>query len=357
MRSWLPEGFHYFGWWHLFARFLQAIAATFLIRALGYKNFLATFTAVVFALLSPAFNWRWGHTALTTHALILFGFGVYVLGINKKWSLIRSSYSYIFLSIVALLIQPYLFGLIYVIFLAFLIDFGFKNSTFKPCLKFFALSIFLVGCTCFVVGYFSMGGRGDGGYGFFSMNLISPFIGGKFTNWYDKYTMPGQTEGFNYFGVGLMLVLIFVLIDQWSWLQQLPRRFPALTVLMILFWLFALSNIVYFGKYKVIHFQLPHFVTKLTAIYRSGGRMFWPVGYAIMFIGIAGILRSQKSRILVITLLAVALVLQWFDTKNTVDRVREQAHWKMKDMQIWDPLINSMEGIDILPTLYPKECW
>src|SRR5579871_6393831 len=30
-RPWLPEGFHYFNWWHLFVRFMQAIAATLLI--------------------------------------------------------------------------------------------------------------------------------------------------------------------------------------------------------------------------------------------------------------------------------------------------------------------------------------
>ena len=222
LRSWLPEGFHYFGWWHLFVRFLQAIAAVFLIRSLGYRNFLATFTAIIFALLTPAFNARFGHTALTTHALILFGLSAYILGINRQWTLTRSASIFILLSIASLLIHLYFFAMIYAIFLAFLIDFGFKNQIVIPCIKFFVLSVLLILCTCFILGYFTMGGEGSSGYGYYSMNLISPFLGGRFTNWYDQHTMQGQGEGFNYLGSGLILILIFVGINQWNWVRQLP---------------------------------------------------------------------------------------------------------------------------------------
>ena len=45
---WLPDGFHYLGLWHGLAFILQAVSATFLIRAFGLRSLIACFAAAFF---------------------------------------------------------------------------------------------------------------------------------------------------------------------------------------------------------------------------------------------------------------------------------------------------------------------
>ena len=350
-RHWLPAGFHYFGWWHLFAYLLQGVAAAIFIRALGYRSFLATLAAVGFAVLTPALTWRYGHTALTTHGLILLAFSAYVLGITKQWPLARSAGMFIAVSIAALLIHPYLFGMTYPIFLAFLVDFGRQNHAVKSCVQLFILSVLLILFTFFLFGYFGFGGTGD--YGYYSMNLLSPLCGGRYTFSCD-YTQgaSSQYEGFNYLGLGLILVLILILITQYQWLKQLPKRFPALAILMGLFWLFALSNSLYFDHYRLLKIELPGPVRQLVSIYHVSGRMFWPVGYAVMFVGIIGVLRLKQRAIVAVTLFLV-LFLQWFDTQDFLNVQRLAVRQPAVNTSLaWNSLADSIVAIDIFPFFY-----
>ena len=346
-RAWLPEGFHYFGWWHLFAYLLQAIAATLLIRALGYRSLIATITAVSFSLLMPALTNRFGHTSLTTQGLILFALAAYVLGIKKEWSLLPTSCFFIVISIAALLIHPYLFGMTYPIYLAFLIDFSVKNRVVKPCLTYFALSVVAILLIFFLFGYFGMGG--DWGFGVYSMNLLAPFCGGKYF-FHCQFDPSQYLEGFNYFGLGLMLLLAAAIIVNWRWLLQLPGRFPAVMVMMILFWLFALSNNIHFGRHTWIHIHLSDSVIKFADIYRASGRLFWPVGYALLFMSILGVLHCKKKW-LVTPILLIGIVLQWLDTQPLMDSQRIALR-KPADTFI-DPSLDLMargvSAIDIFP--------
>ncbi|MEI2813565.1 MAG: DUF6311 domain-containing protein [Burkholderiaceae bacterium] len=84
-----PAHFHYFGWWVGFVFIAQAVAATFLIRALGAKSWFAMVIAVGFALTWPVLHARYHHSALMTQSIILFGLAFYWLG--QKGNLDKST--------------------------------------------------------------------------------------------------------------------------------------------------------------------------------------------------------------------------------------------------------------------------
>ena len=176
LRHWLPADFQYFGLWRLFTYLLQSIAGVMLIRALGYRSWLAAFAGAVFSILMPCLLARRWHTALTTQGLILLAFTAYISGIKQSWSLLRTFSFFMGVIIAALLIHPYFFAMIYPIFIAFLIDYSYQNQNLKPFFRYGILSVLLVLLIFFTWGYFGFGGIG--GFGNYSMNLTAPFCGG-----------------------------------------------------------------------------------------------------------------------------------------------------------------------------------
>ncbi len=406
-RRWLPEGFHYFGWWHLFAYLLQSVSAVLLIRVLGYRSLLAAAAAAGFALLMPVFTWRYGHTALLTQGFILLAFSIYFLGIKENKSLLRNVYeitpansipswaylcrfcfqekrlhrmtmralfletkpanlnpiwalftgviSYTFLlnasifvlfSIVALLVHPYLFAMTYPIYLAFLIDWGLRQKKWLVCLFAFLGSVLILGFSFYLLGYLDI--HGANGFNLFSMNLLSPICGGKFSI-PCFYIKNDHFESFNYLGLGLIIILLIVLFTQSKWLLQIPLRYPGLFAILLLFFWFSLSNVVYFGNQKIFTLKLSQKLINFAAVFRSSGRFFWPVGYALLFVGLTGILRWKKH-VLATSCLIICLFIQVLDTgillrTQKLDILKPAQH----PIEKWYALADDLQAIDIFP--------
>lgn len=343
-RHGLPAGFHYFGWWHLLAYILQGLAAVFLIRALGYYDLFSAFIAAAFSILMPELTVRYGHTSLLTQGLILFSMGIYVLGITRQRSLLSIWFFFNIVVILALLIHPYLFIMIFLIYIAFLGDYIFKNKDTTSVLKHLSVSILLILSIFLLFGYFN-DMEGDKGYGFYSMNLLAPICNIK----YSFCSPRGQYEGFNYLGMGVIALLVFVIAKDRHWLFSLPKQYPWATVLGIIFCIFSVSNKIYFGKYLLIDFYLPDFILDLFSIFRSSGRFFWPVGYTLLFLALVGMLR-QPRRILVALMLSMALVWQYFDTEYLFKFQKLDLNQLPKfEYSNWANLTESISAIDVFP--------
>jgi hypothetical protein len=358
--AWLPEGFHYFGWWHALVFVVQAIAAVFLMRALGVRHLTGTIAATVSALTWPALLWRLGHTSLMTHGILLFGLAFYFLARSGRWSGGRSATALAALSIIGLMVHPYFLAFIYPLFLALLADQALAGEGWKKQVPRLLASLAALAVTGIVLGYFGHGSTTTFGFGEYSMNLVSPFCGGRLIGCAVETThhqfgafrfadaTGGQYEGYNYFGAGLLLLLPFAIVMRWADVKSLPRRYPALIVLLILFTIYALSTTVYFGMSKVASYSLPSFLDTLTGTFRASGRFFWMIGYAVLFATLAGLLRQTTWRGLL--LLAVALPLQWLDTQP----LREMIHAKAArpatdDLAQWQSALANIDKINIFP--------
>lgn len=347
-RNWLPDGFHYFGWWHLLSYLLQSISAVLLIRVLGYRSLLAAVVAAGFALLMPVFTWRYGHTALLTQGLILLAFSAYFLGLKEQTSLLKSSMIFILIALIALLIHPYLFAMTYPIFLAFLFDWGWQQKKWLSCLLAFLASTIVLSLSFYIFGYLDI--HGANGFNLFAMNLLSPLCGGKFSI-PCFYTKNDHFESFNYLGLGLILILLTGMLTQGKWLLQIPRRFTGLFVIILLFFLISLSNVFYFGDQKVFTLKLSPEILNLAAVFRSSGRFFWPVAYALLFVGLLGMLRWQKQNLAVGILLGCCL-LQLLDTSFLLKNQKLDISKSDKyDFEKWDNLFAHLQTIDFVPEM------
>ena len=105
----------------------------------------------------------------------------------------------------------------------------------------------------------------------------------------------GQYEGFNYFGFGaLVLMAIAVPLGFRQSGRQVAANWQFCAALFLLA-AFAVSHRVYLGGWKLLDLDGSDVVNVLAGVFRSSGRMFWPVFYTAMLFGLVVVLRRVGS--------------------------------------------------------------
>ena len=124
----------------------------------------------------------------------------------------------------------------------------------------------------------------------------------------------GQHEGYNYLGLGMILLLMLACYKGVrscpSW--QVVKPYTPLFLVCFLFSLVAVSNVVTLGPFVLFTVPLPESVQKVAEVFRGSGRFFWPMYYVLMFVTIA-FLAARHRRTTVVSLLAITLAIQFFD--------------------------------------------
>lgn len=347
LRSLFPDGFHYFGLWHAFSYLLQAIAAVFLIRSLNIRHLPGALLAAAFALTWPALTHRLGHTALMTQALLLLALGAYFRAYYGAWTVRRAGLILIALSCCALLVHPYLLAMVYPLFIATLLSlYRLSRLTLRRGLHWVGASLIALLAILYAGGYFIGKGAAAGGFGVYSLNLLSPFCGGLFCAPIDA--TGGQDEGFNYLGAGVLLLIpIALVLNAGEWLSTVRRHAPLMLVLAG-FVLYAASNRIFLGQHLLLELHAPRWLEGAFGIFRVSGRFFWLVGYSVLFAVLAVLLRRKSNPILAI--ITVALLLQWHDTRPLRERVQFVSQLPATlNLKPWRTALAGLQGIQIYP--------
>lgn len=345
----LPESFNYFGLWHALDKLLQALAAVYLIRSFGLRHPLHALFAASFALLWPAHLIRMTHTALATHAFILVALAFYVRARRCAWSDTKAFSLFALLGFAALLVHPYLCAMVLAIEGAFLLDRLWASPKRGRAIGVITVGFIVFAAALLPLGYLAGGQIRIGGFDIYSMNLASPFCGGALSLCGPMNATGGQHEGYNNLGLGLLL-----LIPLASWLVRnslldLARRSPGLILVAIGLLIYAVSNSVWLGPYKLLAYPLPALLVPLTETFRAAGRFFWPVGYLVLFLTLAAMLRHLRFRFAV-PLLAAALVLQGMDSAPILASVRQQAQAEgVLNFDAWETVFHDIEHIEVFP--------
>ena len=347
--AWFPEHFHYFGWWIGFVFITQALSATLLMRALGAKSIFATVLVVFFALTWPVIHVRYSHAALMLHSILLFGLALYFLGVQQLWRSSTVSAAFVALHVVSLLVHPYFLPFTFGLYVAFMADQVLKQKNWpRQLVRLFVLLAVLL-AVAMVMGYF---GRSTfrAGYGeHFHFNLAAPFCG-------DSKLIPCgygvpivRFEGYNYFGAGLILLLPIALVWFWRDWVAFPRRHPALFLVLVGMFLYAVSNHVWLGPYELFSFPLPSWLNWLTGSFRAAGRFFWLIGYLILVATLVAFCKKQNW--LVGLLLAIALIVQIKDVKPLLTHIKtEAAKPRALNYDEWAPVMAQIDKIVIYPS-------
>lgn len=283
--------FNPFGVWVALAFIGQAVCAWWILRELQIKSWLALLVMVVCFLTFPALLTRLGHISLMSHWIILSSLALYIrcrkTGEPQRlaWSLLLVAAFYINIYLCVMASAVYIVSCLY------------NRARLHPAELGRALTPFLIiGASLFltILPMERVSVAAETGFGIFSMNLLSPFHGGDYLKFPDP-DMPGQNEGFNYLGLGVLLAFaLSIMLDRKAAVSSFSRH-RALTFLMFLFTAYALSNLVYYGTHLVISVNYPSFMGLITSQFRASGRFFWPVGYCVVIFAIATLYKKLGS--------------------------------------------------------------
>lgn len=323
----LPSVFQYFGIWILVCFILQAIFAWRICGLISY-DLVARVEMCGFFAFAPPMLWRLhGHSSLIGHFLILSA--IYLSLISREH---RHSVAFAVMVSASAAVHAYLLAMVAAIWLASLAD-GLWNRriSIRAGIIEFCAVLAIVALICWQVGFFSVGqGVASGGYGIYRMNLLALVNADGWSR-----ILPGirdgegDYEGFNYLGIGLLLLAILSIpfaIKSSSLIPKLFYRAPFSCLLIVALIVFALSNVVGFSIWSV-SYPLMGVIEKFSHTFRSSGRMFWPVYYVIVTLILVATVRGlgiARAR----WVLALALVLQVVDTS---------AGWTFRHIQLTVP--------------------
>tara|TARA_R110002020_G_scaffold224599_1_gene434164 strand:- start:40216 stop:41925 length:1710 start_codon:yes stop_codon:yes gene_type:complete len=323
--AWMfPAGTQYFGFYFLLCLFLQATfgyLATSEVLELhkepddtrGWGPLLIQLSGAVLCMTMPiTLNRFSGHTALSSQWLLIMS--IWVALRTRDSSLRAWLIGNCAMILLATGFNPYLAVMVGISLtgMAF-----FQTRLFNwqiQIVKIAALAATgLFGLWFF--GFTSGAGVAEGGYGVFSMNMLGPIDSNGFATLLpldivDPTT--GQTfEGFNYLGLGLILLILTMSILLYR--TSIDSRLPIVAALTIscFSYMLALSTTVTFsGVTFVAH--LPEFAENILKRFRGSGRFFWVGAFWLTIIAVAVLVRRLPGR-LGVTIIVLITIVQCID--------------------------------------------
>lgn len=338
----LPETFQYLGIWTLICFVLQAYFAWLVLGFMTQNNWIKFFTCVILVF-APPMLWRVNqHTALVAHFMILAAFYL-IFSPERKSKFWTKGLLWGILAGSAVLTHFSLFVMVAAIWSANLLDqivfskvnpFAQLKNAFLQVICIGSLIVFLM----WQAGYFAMSSSSGslGGYGFFRMNLLSPFDPKGWSYILRALPLPSDYgEGYMYFGFGLLLLwpLALYKLARDGSIKTLLRneilKHLFLALVLIALALFAITNHIAIGR-KEFGFGISESVYAIASIFRASGRFFWPMFYALNLICILIVIKAYSKRFTLI-LMGMACLLQVVDTS---------AGWLTMHQKISDPTKN-----------------
>lgn len=365
----LPETFQYFGLFTLCCYMAQGAGAALLV-GLFLPDMLMPLLGAGMFLLCPVLNERaFRHTALAAQFLIVFALYLYFKDARSA----HISKGWLALSVLAATVHPYFVPMILALLLAAMLARCGRLHSPKPLLA-VAVNTGAALLAAFCIGAFSTPASGGiSGYGYFCMNLnalFNPISRGDIVWSRLLPALPqglGTYDGFNYLGLG---VLAFGMIGLIWWLcaggakrwKALCARHGWLLAVCAVFTVFAVSNVIVWNGAAVFSLPLPHMLLTLGNIFRSSGRMFWPVSYLLLLCTVVFWARRKKpvGAVCVAALLCVQLwdVSPALAVKREAFTAQSAAFENPMQSEVWSALAGKYKHIfsfdsTLVEALYP----
>ncbi len=318
-RGILPAEFQFNGIWILCCYLLTALFAVLILWQLTRRPLLCVLGAML-AVLNPVILQRaLIHDNLCAHWLILAAVWLYL----NRGQYVKNAVGWALLVLLTLLIHFYFLPMI-----AFILALQMLRMILdrEPALRVFAP--LLTFAAAFAAGYYAFGYRyvngQSGSFGELSMNL-NAFINpdGASSILGNRPTLPLQYEGFNYFGLGMLALCLVGVIFGGKRLKKIAFALLPCAALV----LFAASNEGYFDLTPLWHLTLPESLSGILSVFRSTGRLVWPIYYLCLFASLRLIHREGNRRKTVeIVLVGLCLALQFVDLSGFIGECRTRFH-------------------------------
>ena len=170
-RRFLPQGFQAVYLWLALCWVMQPVAAVFALRSAGERRFLPGLAAALISVSMPTLLFRFLHSALCSHFLILIALGLYFQIVRSSgWTPILAA---AVVMVSSLLVHPYVMLMVMAVLAAAPVTLLIrKDRHVVPVAAATAGGIAITGLLAVLLGY----GKAQpmGGFGTYSMNLFSP---------------------------------------------------------------------------------------------------------------------------------------------------------------------------------------
>jgi hypothetical protein len=323
--------------WTLLIFPFQSLSFSFLLYSLKIEKLEIVLLGSIFSILIPIFLYRVGHLPLLGQFLIILSLAFYFLPRIRNPNLLKEkvlNFYWTLLIFISLWTNLYIAFMVLVIYAAHLGDLFIKLRTDKAAFDYikkhyvYILLPFLIIFPSLWVAGFLLPYQTGYDYGFHSMNILSPFYpsASSLFRGFDGIYDPtgGQYEGYNYLGGGLIfLIIVNYRLVRKNDIANLNVYLGLIFGLLFLLF-FSLTSKIYFGHIQLTNFHYPKFF----GIFRSSGRMFWPISYLLLAISIYSITK-RTSRFIGFLLIFLALAIQFLDTKNLLQGFYDSGHQKL----------------------------
>jgi len=355
--------FQYFGIWLLLCFCLQFFAGYLLAGKITERTWLRTIMATFFVF-SPIMVWRlYGHYALVGQFLVLFA-----LYLNLTDRQGPSLAAWPLLIAASALTHAYILAMVLPLWGSDIARRFYRMDTLtrEALIETTAVAAALI-ASLWAAGFFLIsGGFGDSGFGLYRMDILSPLnpMGWSYIL-RDLPIDPGEYEGFNFFGTGMLLAILLVIAaragGRHAPLGRLGVPAPLLAVLCV-FTLVALTNRPSLGPWQLV-IPLPETVLAMFSVVRASGRFFWPVIYFVLLLTFLVAVRTYGER-RAGAVLAVCLVIQivdssaaWYSIRKT-KMVTPSSSWgELGDNAFWSTASKHYANIRTFPLGMSLKRW
>ena len=288
----LPATFQYFG---LFTLLCYALQGGFgaLLCGLFVNDYARPLCGAALFAASPVLLERaFRHTSLGAQFFVVAALYYYFRARREN----RYAWPGLFLlNILAIGVHPYFLPMTYAVTLAMLLDHILRSRRWQGPVLYLAADLAGTVLLGWSLGLF-YGNATSGGqslYGYFGMNLNALWNPAGVNGVDYSLFLPmqnqvgGNYDGFAYLGLGVLLAFpaaVRVIFP------RLRRHLPLCAVCAVLT-LFAVSHVVTANGVTLCTLPLPASLIHLFSVFRSGGRLFWPVYYLLMLAAFVGLCR------------------------------------------------------------------
>lgn len=353
--SLLPTPFQFHGWWLLLCFVLQGIFGTVLLETLGVTSRAVRVTGATLFTVAPWFS---GHISIMGQWQLLAALACYASDVRAQR---MSTGRWCALCVLALFTHFYLWWMIATVAAAAAAREAWTARHLRPFIAGASRILAASFATMVLLGYFSGEDPANGGFGLYSTNLNAFFDSASGSRWLPALgSNPGQHEGFAYFGVaGLLLLLSALVLHFSSRRTPLPLEraqwIPLWIALGYLYFL-ALSTTITFGTHVLV--QLPAGGGVFYGTIRAAGRFVFLICDALLAFAVATVARRLPARIAV-AVFAVAACMQLYELTPLNDNralTRQSDFTRLQD-PVWAAVANDYSQIAIYPPLFsPFRC-
>ena len=364
-RFFLPENFQYISIWYFICFYFQLYFSYKILNEFT-KSYLYSFISSIFFLVTPILIWKFQIVPALTGQWVLL-FALYI-GLTRRVD--ETTYQWLFLIILSSLINFYFLVIIAASYsLLRLINLNFKKEYIFKLLKDFIFIFLILVFTMYVAGYFEIRlvDTLSLGFGRDKLNLLGIFDStNNINNISFSWILPDlklsygeETEGFNFFGLGQIILVFFAFFifirNKYSSslnLVKINREIKSFFIISIFFTFWALSNKISIGSFTILEIPLNKYVYGLLSTVRPTGRLFWIVNYFLLIWSLIIIFQcfNEKKSIIIISFL---LLIQIADTSAGLKDRMFFAYNKNKLLKdnIWGELFSKYK---IIKSTFPE---